>query len=139
MRLRWRKKNDKVRMDSAGPDQMRTALAQQGALLGQHATQLTTTSRELEMLTGQVIELNARIESLQHDAAGPRQVVSPITTHHHDPEPHANNPPPYDGDPSSCLAFLSQCALVFALQPHRYATEASRVAYVLTLLTGGAR
>lgn len=126
-------------MDSAGTDQVRTALAQQGALLGQHATQLTTTSRELEMLSAQVVELNARIESLQHEAAGPRQVAPPIATHHHDPEPHANNPPPYDGDTSSCRAFLSQCGLVFALQPRRYATEASRVAYVLTLLTGRAR
>lgn len=118
---------------------MRNALAQQGALLGQHATQLNTTSREVEMLTAQVVELNARIEELQHNVTVPRQASSSPTTPHHDPEPHANNPPPYDGDPNSCRAFLSQCALVFALQPRRYASEASRVAYVLTLLTGRAR
>lgn len=44
------------------------------------------------------------------------------------PTSNTNNPPPYDGDLSSCQAFLSQCALIFALQPRRYATEASRVA-----------
>ncbi len=55
-----------------------------------------------------------------------------------EPEPHANNPPLYDGDPNSCLPFLSQCSLVFALQPRQYATEQLKVAYVITLLTGRA-
>lgn len=45
----------------------------------------------------------------------------------HTPEPHANNPPTYDGDPNSCQAFLSQCTLLFTLQPRLYASETSNV------------
>ncbi len=56
-----------------------------------------------------------------------------------EPEPHANNPPVYDGDPNSCQAFLSQCSLVFSLQPRRYSTEEAKVAFILTLLSGRAR
>ncbi len=51
-----------------------------------------------------------------------------------EPEPHANSPPPYDGYPNSCRAFLSQCSLVFALQPRRYIMEETQVAFVITLL-----
>ncbi|KAI7792941.1 putative myosin-7-like [Triplophysa rosa] len=54
-------------------------------------------------------------------------------------EPHVNSPPVYGGDPNACRPFLSQCALVFSLQPCHYATEEARVAFVLTLLTGRAR
>lgn len=53
-----------------------------------------------------------------------------------EPEPHANNTPVYNGDPNACQAFLSQCSLVFSLQPQHYATEENKVSYVLTLLLG---
>ncbi|KAL1267319.1 hypothetical protein QQF64_032682 [Cirrhinus molitorella] len=115
-------------MDSAGADQVRTAMTQQGILLGQHATQLTATSREVDLLTAQVAELNARVQELQQEALASRSAASlgrsPLQA---EPEPHANSPPPYDGDPNSCRAFLSQCSLVFALQPRRYVTEESQV------------
>lgn len=51
-------------MDSSGMDQVRTALTQQGSLLGQHATQLTTTSWDVKFLTARVAKLNARTEEL---------------------------------------------------------------------------
>ena len=114
-------------MDSADTNPVRAALIQQGVLLGQQVTQLTTTSREVEVLTAQVADLSARVLELQQGVAGaqpPNLPVQPAA--HHEPEPHANSPPPYDGDPNSCRAFLSQCSLVFALQPRRYATEDSR-------------
>lgn len=85
-------------------------------------------------------ELNACVKELQQGTPGSRPTNPPVqSSPHYEPEPHANSPPPYDGDPNSCQAFLSQCSLVFALQPRRYATEDSRVAYVLTLLTVKAR
>lgn len=120
-------------MDSAGADQVRVAVSQQGILLGQHSSQLTTTSREVEGLTAQVADLNLQIQRLQLEALASRSATRS------EPEPHANCPPPYDGDPNSCRAFLSQCSLVFALQPRRYVTEESQVAFVITLLKGKAR
>ncbi len=124
-------------MDSAGSDPLRAALVQQGALLGQHATQLNTTAHEMDALNARVAELLTRVDDLQRDAAnrGPAlRAGIPL-----EPEPHANNPPAYDGDPNSCQAFLSQCSLVFSLQPRRYSTEEAKVAFILTLLSGRAR
>lgn len=123
-------------MDTAGSDSVRTAVTQQGALLGQHEVRLTNTSREVDFLGNQVAELTARIQELQHDVAqGGQAAPGP----HYQHEPRCNIPPPYDGDPNSCRAFLSQCSDVFALQPRTYATEETKVAFVLTLLTGKAR
>lgn len=127
-------------MDSAGADQVRVAVSQQGILLGQHSSQLTSTSREVECLTAQVADLKVQIQELQLEAFASRSAATfGHSQSHAEPEPHANSPPPYDGDPNSCRAFLSQCSLVFALQPRRYVTEESQVAFVITLLKGKAR
>ncbi|RXN04576.1 Retrotransposon-derived PEG10 [Labeo rohita] len=83
-------------------------------------------------------ELSGRFRELQDVTSSPTSGV-PLSLTQREPEPHANNPPLYDGDPNSCRAFLSQCLLVFALQPRRYATERLKVAYVITLLTGKGR
>ncbi|KAL0180387.1 hypothetical protein M9458_025829 [Cirrhinus mrigala] len=64
---------------------------------------------------------------------------APLSLTQCEPKPHAYNPPLYNGDPNSCRVFLSQCSLVFALQPRRYATQRLKVAYVITLLPGKAR
>lgn len=120
-------------MDTAGQDSVRSALTQQGALLGQHESRLTSTSREVEYLTNQVADLTARLHELQFETLQGAQAS------HQAPEPRCNNPPTYDGDPTSCRAFLSQCSVVFTLQPRTYALEETKVAFVLTLLTGRAR
>ncbi len=86
-------------------------------------------------------ELSGRFRELQNNVLSSSASTAILPQSHSDrkPEPHANNPPLYDGDPNSCRAFLSQCSLVFALQPRRYATERLKIAYVITLLTGRAR
>ncbi|KAI7793177.1 hypothetical protein IRJ41_007388 [Triplophysa rosa] len=115
-------------------------LQQQGVLLGQQATRLSATTQGVDVLQAQVAALQHQLAELVRgagQAGNPHQ--SPPRGVIHEPEPHANSPPLYDGDPNSCRAFLSQCSLVFALQPRRYATEETRIAYILTLLTGQAR
>lgn len=125
-------------MDPAGEEFVRSAIAHQGALLGHQASQLSSTAQEVETLTTQMAELSDRFRELQSVLSSAAPMGSqPLAQL--EPEPHANNPPLYDGDPNSCRAFLSQCALVFALQPRRYATERLKIAYVITLLTGKAR
>ncbi|KAL0168942.1 hypothetical protein M9458_037164, partial [Cirrhinus mrigala] len=125
-------------MDPAGEEFVHSAIAHQGALLGHQASQLSSTAQEVETLTVQMAELSGRFRELQDVMSSPTSGV-PLSLTQREPEPHANNPPLYDGDPNSCRAFLSQCSLVFALQPRRYATERLKVAYVITLLTGKAR
>ncbi|KAI7806903.1 Pol polyprotein [Triplophysa rosa] len=126
--------------DPAGQDPLRAALQQQGILLGQQASRLTAAAQEVDALQGQVTALQHQVSELLRGVAHAGGVQSPLPHGvSSDPEPHANSPPIYDGDPNSCRAFLSQCSLVFALQPRRYATEETRIAFVLTLLTGRAR
>lgn len=54
-------------------------------------------------------------------------------------EPRVPTPPPYNGDPKACPSFLSQCAIMFSQQPTTFATEAAKVAFIITQLTGRAR
>lgn len=54
-------------------------------------------------------------------------------------EPVLPTPERFGGDLGSCRAFLMQVSLIFELQPATYSTDRSRIAYILSLLTGSAR
>lgn len=116
--------------------EVQTALHQQGAAIDQHSSLLSAAARGFSTLSEQLKELSNRLDQ--------------VTPHHEAPtssggaasferEPHTATPPTYNGDPNTCRSFLQQCSLVFALQPRRFSSSTSKVAYVLTLLTGGAR
>ena len=48
-------------------------------------------------------------------------------------------PDRFAGNPASCGAFITNCSLIFSLQPHTFTTEAAKVAYAITHLTERAR
>lgn len=54
-------------------------------------------------------------------------------------EPRLPAPERYDGNPKDCRGFLNQCSLTFELQPTSFPSDRSRIAYIITLLTGKAR
>ncbi|XP_029303854.1 uncharacterized protein LOC115018779 [Cottoperca gobio] len=54
-------------------------------------------------------------------------------------EPRLPAPERYEGNHKDCRAFLAQCSLTFELQPSYFPSERSRIAYIITLLTGKAR
>ncbi|KAI2646981.1 Retrotransposon-like protein 1 [Labeo rohita] len=56
------------------------------------------------------------------------------------PTPEPKLPPPqcFDGSPENCRGFITQCTLIFQLQPSYFPTDSSKVAYIITLLTGKA-
>jgi hypothetical protein len=52
-------------------------------------------------------------------------------------EPKANDPASFDGkNPEKLEQFITQCELVFKLQPSRYASESVRVNYMISYLSG---
>ncbi len=55
------------------------------------------------------------------------------------PEPRVGTPERYAGDPEGCGPFLTNCSILFALQPRTFATEKAKVAYAINHLTGRAR
>ncbi|KAL0147091.1 hypothetical protein M9458_057615 [Cirrhinus mrigala] len=99
----------------------------------------------LESLPKVSLQLNQLVELLDQlqVSASAAQAAAPVPSPERAVSRHAelrlNPPAPYSGDPNSCRSFLSQCSLVFALQPSCFPMELSRVAYVITLLVGRAR
>ncbi len=89
-------------MDPAGEEFVRSAIAHQGALLGHQASQLSSTSQEVQTLTAQMAELSGRFRELQNNVLSSSASTAILPQSHSDrePEPHANNPPLYDGDPN---------------------------------------
>lgn len=54
-------------------------------------------------------------------------------------EPHVGTPERYRGDPEGCNPFITNCSILFALQPHTFATERAKVAFTINHLTERAR
>lgn len=69
----------------------------------------------------------------------PSTSASTGPTYRPDWEPKIPPPERYGGQIGECRPFLTQCELVFELQPSAFPTERAKVAYVLSLLTGRAR
>ncbi len=47
-------------------------------------------------------------------------------------------PTPFSGDTVNCSGFILQCSLYFEMQPRAFPTERSKIAFMITLLTGRA-
>lgn len=54
-------------------------------------------------------------------------------------EPWVGTPECYGGDPEGCNPFITNCSILFALQPHTFATERAKVAFTIYHLTERAR
>lgn len=54
-------------------------------------------------------------------------------------EPRLPTPEPYAGEPGTCRSFISQCSLIFQLQPSSFSTNRLRLKYIITLLAGRER
>lgn len=59
--------------------------------------------------------------------------VSPIH------EPRLSPPEVFKGEQSQCRPFITQCEIVFELQPSSFPTERAKVAYAISLLSGKAK
>lgn len=132
------------------------ALSQWGALMQEHASMLNEIHQALQLnrptRPAQPHQMHPapQLQQAQMHPAPPlgqqAQVTAPAATStervasHPTPsrEPRLPTPERYSGDPKGCKGFLTQCRLSFDLQPAAYPTEHSRVAYVITLLTGRA-
>ncbi len=100
---------------------------------------MLNTGRAVQALVAQVSELTTQVHLLRSPAAPPTPPSFSIPGNHSPQhEPRLPAPEMYAGDPNLCRAFLTKCSLFFSLQPLTFATEVSRVALVLTLLSGKA-
>lgn len=118
-------------MDPAEDNPFQAAIELQGAMLGRHDEELAATRHVVDSLAAQVTDLSQQLHRLRIEPSPPRLPEAP--------EPRVNNPPCYSGEQTECLSFLTQCEVVFSLQPATYARDRSRIAYVISLLKGRAR
>lgn len=95
-------------------------------------------------LTTQVQQLTTTLAQLTTaDQPAPAARAPPAPTGSDVPgpalEPRVGVPERYGGDPDGCGPFITNCSILFALQPQTFATEQAKVAFTVNHLTGKAR
>ena len=110
--------------------------------MDQQQESISNTGRAVQALVAQVSELTQQIHQLTSPTAPIAPPAPPVPREtpqdHFRPEPRLPAPESYSGEPAFCRTFLNKCSMHFALQPRTFATEESKVAFTLTLLSGKA-
>uniref|UniRef100_A0AAQ4P822 CCHC-type domain-containing protein n=1 Tax=Gasterosteus aculeatus aculeatus TaxID=481459 RepID=A0AAQ4P822_GASAC len=132
-------------MNPADPEHTEPETPTPSNMLQRHEHQLHFMAEAMQSMSARH---ESRMESLRDHLRNLAAVtrnpdVTPAVTRvpPSDPMSDARLPPPErcSGAPGSCRPFLVQCSLAFELQPSAFPTERSRVAYIVSLLTGRAR
>ncbi|KAK6314500.1 hypothetical protein J4Q44_G00159590, partial [Coregonus suidteri] len=125
-------------MNPADLDSVRHAITHQEMMLGQHSTALQEIALSVRNFSTSLTKIQAQL-SLPVENPPPVSPLSPAASGAVPfSEPKVPTPEKYEGDLGRCRSFLMQCGLVFDLQPHSYATDKARIAFVIELLRGRA-
>ena len=126
-------------MNPADSDPLQKELQAQANALLCHDQQLTTMAEGQQTLAARYE--NSMESVREHLRRLPVAAPHPSSPAHSSSASEARVPPPErcSGASGSCRPFLVQCSLAFELQPSAFPTERSRVAYIISLLTGRAR
>jgi len=103
-----------------------------------------TLDQGLATLATQIQQLATALTQIQGSAspAAPAPPVAPVPVPcppAHAPEPLVGTPERYAGEPEGCNPFLTNCSILFALQPLTFSSEEAKVAFTINHLTGRAR
>ena len=104
--------------------------AQHGILLQRPAQQMSAMAGQLQELT-----VASGTEAPASASAIPAVAASPVP---HTSMAVLHRPELFSGDSGDCRAFLTMCSLHFELNSAAFHTERSRVAYIISLLSGRA-
>ena len=115
-----------------------TEAKQAAAAHGQALTVLAGQLQQLSVLLTQAPQASGAASPPAPPATAPAPVPAPLPPMDA-PEPRVGIPERYEGDRETCGPFLTNCSLLFALQPRTFATEGAKVAFVINHLTGRAR
>ena len=130
-------------MDPADFQHLCALVDKQGSTLNSHQQEMASVTQHLQALSNSVSHLSAQLQQLQAADSSVETSATIASPVHPMPSPGAEPrlPPPsrYSGEPGLCRSFLSQCSLIFELQPSSFSSERSCVAYIITLLDGRAR
>jgi hypothetical protein len=128
-------------LQKTSPQSDPAAVSSLAAAYTAQAGQLEAHHRQLSRLTALTEELVKAVQTLQN----PAPERAPPQPDRHQPaeatptaSPRLALPEKFDGNPSRCKGFILQCSLFIAQQPTLYTTEAGKIAFVCSLLTGRA-
>uniref|UniRef100_A0A9J7XMJ0 Retrotransposon gag domain-containing protein n=1 Tax=Cyprinus carpio carpio TaxID=630221 RepID=A0A9J7XMJ0_CYPCA len=126
-------------MDSASAARFEQMFAGNHARMNHQDEQIGASGRAIQALVTQVSELTSQLQRLRGPTApAPPPLVSPESPNINRLEPRIPTPERYSGEPNLCRAFLTKCSIYFSLQPMTFSSEESKVALVMTLLSGRA-
>ena len=127
-------------MDAASTSQLQDFIAHSISRMDQQEENISGTGRAVQALVKQVSELTQQVQLLRTPTALPTPPVPPppAPAAAEGPESRLPTPEGYSGEPEFCRAFLTRCSMHFALQPRTFQSEQTKVAFVLTLLSGRA-
>ncbi len=119
------------------------ALMQLTSELSAQANQLAIHQHQLTRLTTLTEELVRTLQGLSLSPPAPAAAQANVTVNipNHPPPPVSPRlafPERFNGDSAMCKGFLLQCSLFVAQQPALYPNDASKIAFICSLLTGKA-
>lgn len=136
-------------------EKFKQAVTTQGVLVGQHGVALQEIMTTLQDLTRGMNQLESRLNDVATQLSQPLHQPQPPDTSQasgsalqatpptgpqlaQPREPFIPTPTRYSGEIGLCKQFLHQCMLVFNQQPLTYSSDSSRVAFIMSLLSGKA-
>ncbi len=135
--------NDLTKMDPASASELRDFLSRSNSRMDHQDEQTAVSNRAIQTLVSQVSKLTTQLQRLQTEPEQrPTASNSPAPTIPDQAarfiEPRLPPPAFYSGEPQLCRSFLAKCSLYISLQPSSFPTEESKIAFVITLLSGRA-
>ncbi len=132
-----------VSSQKTSPQRDPAAFTQLTSELSAQANQLAIHQHQLTRLTALTEELVRSLQglSLSPPAPAAAQDDIPVNIPNHPPPPVSPRlafPERFNGDSTMCKGFLLQCSLFVTQQPALYPNDASKIAFVCSLLTGRA-
>jgi len=89
------------------------------------------------MLSAQVQQLTTTLAQSISLPGPPSHPPPPVQAHPGSIlEARVGVPERYARDPEGCNPFITNCSILFALQPHTFASEEARVVFTINNLTG---
>lgn len=133
-------------MDPAETEKLRQALSTQVARVGQLEQVIHEVLGTLQNLSTNVSQLGSRMDQVGQQVSSlapsgdPSPPPAPAAVSSSPPpslsrEPFIPTPVRYSGELGTCSQFLHHCSLVFDQQSQTYATDKSRIAFIMSLLS----
>ena len=144
-----------AKMEPANAETVLAALRAQGKRIVQTEESLHAVGGQMSGMSAQIGQLSEQFGQLMAQLSSPpvQQLQTPAPSS--DPAPgaasallpapvtyvrplHLSHPEKFSGESGDCRSFLVQCGLHYELQAQTFPTERSRVAYMISYLTGQA-